>query len=827
MRSVRVCHGWSARDSTTPFSMDDNKLQVEIEVKSDDATKSIKQVDASLDSLGKKTGSVGKSATEASTGFGSMLKSFGIGAAVIGGAGAAFGQLKGFISDSISEGAQFQAGQAQLAAVLSSTGNAAGFTAKQINDMAGRMSDLSAIDDDVILGAQNMLLTFTQLKGQAFEGATQAVLDMSTAMAGGGVPSMEQLRATALQVGKALNDPAKGLTMLTRAGVTFTDQQEKQINTMIKAGNTMGAQKLMLDELTKEFGGSAALAALTYEGRMAKLSNAVGDVKKNIGLAIIAGINPMIDAMTEQAKGADKATQNISELSYAVYGVTTVLRGLVTGVKGVLQAFGVLVLGIIGVGATIFAFAKDVVKNFDAIKKAGVSMAKGVAYALTGQFDDAKAAFGELVNLDFSNTAAKQAQMANMVSGAWGDVENTFKEAGATFKDAFAGKGLEASVKQSEDAAKTLAEKNKQITDLFNKMGSGADDAGKKASDAFKKAASALKDLASDTAKGIKETTEDYVNRASDLLDAYEQKVKDVNKSIAEENASYEKDNLNAKKDYNNEVLALFIKEQDAHAALLKEKKDLEKKMIENTNGPSADSFTDKAALDEQIKASDAKIAQFKKENAEIEKLAATERGKTDLDKLKEQFAVETAERAAEHTAKLADLQTKMAEELAVYQKNKEDLIADTVDKYAKIDEKLNEGWTKMKEDTKIHVKEMQALETQVMAIKASIEAARAAVRTNSVASTVPAAGVQARADGGSVYSGRPYMVGERGPELFVPSGSGSIVPNGGGATQIHIMEGASVSVGSQEDINALADAVSTRLARVLQQQRSGLATSM
>ena len=36
-----------------------------------------------------------------------------------------------------------------------------------------------------------------------------------------------------------------------------------------------------------------------------------------------------------------------------------------------------------------------------------------------------------------------------------------------------------------------------------------------------------------------------------------------------------------------------------------------------------------------------------------------------------------------------------------------------------------------------------------------------------------------ARAIGGSVQSGQPYMVGERGPEMFVPSRSGSIVPNG------------------------------------------------
>ncbi len=45
------------------------------------------------------------------------------------------------------------------------------------------------------------------------------------------------------------------------------------------------------------------------------------------------------------------------------------------------------------------------------------------------------------------------------------------------------------------------------------------------------------------------------------------------------------------------------------------------------------------------------------------------------------------------------------------------------------------------------------------------------------------------RAEGGPVSSGSPYIVGERGPELFVPRYSGTIVPNhemGGGGSVIH-----------------------------------------
>lgn len=50
------------------------------------------------------------------------------------------------------------------------------------------------------------------------------------------------------------------------------------------------------------------------------------------------------------------------------------------------------------------------------------------------------------------------------------------------------------------------------------------------------------------------------------------------------------------------------------------------------------------------------------------------------------------------------------------------------------------------------------------------------------------ALGIPARAMGGPVSGGQPYLVGERGPEVFVPSGSGSITPNHAlGATVINI----------------------------------------
>jgi hypothetical protein len=56
--------------------------------------------------------------------------------------------------------------------------------------------------------------------------------------------------------------------------------------------------------------------------------------------------------------------------------------------------------------------------------------------------------------------------------------------------------------------------------------------------------------------------------------------------------------------------------------------------------------------------------------------------------------------------------------------------------------------------------------------------------------------GVKFLAGGGPASAGSPYIVGEQGPELFVPGTSGTVIPNGtamgGGSATIHIVLDAS-----------------------------------
>lgn len=218
---------------------------------------------------------------------------------------------------------------AQTEAVLKSTGGAAKVTAKEVEALAGALSKKSGVDDEAIQQGQNLLLTFTGIRNEAGKGndifnqATQTMLDMSVAMG-------TDAKSQAIQLGKALNDPTKGISALTRVGVTFTEAQKKQIKTMQEAGDTAGAQKVILAELAKEFGGSAAAAGKTFEGQMNILKNTLeGMAGDLIGLVI-----PYVRQFASTLQGA---TQWLSEHQ----GVAKVIVGVLGGFVAVVAAVNI------------------------------------------------------------------------------------------------------------------------------------------------------------------------------------------------------------------------------------------------------------------------------------------------------------------------------------------------------------------------------------------------------------------------------------------------------------------------------------------------------
>lgn len=221
----------------------------------------------------------------ADTSAGGIVKSLGgIGAGIAGGiaAGVAVvgGAILGGLVMATKAASEAQVVEAQLDAVLKSTGGAAGMNRDELLGMASALMKTTRYEDDAIIAGENIMLTFTNIGKEVFPQATETMLDMATAL-GTDAPGAAQL------LGKALNDPIMGLTSLRRVGVQFTDEQEEMIKTMMEAGDVAGAQAIILDKLGTSFGGSAVAAGNTFAGMLDRVKNMGGQLMEDIGTKIL------------------------------------------------------------------------------------------------------------------------------------------------------------------------------------------------------------------------------------------------------------------------------------------------------------------------------------------------------------------------------------------------------------------------------------------------------------------------------------------------------------------------------------------------------------
>lgn len=273
----------------------------------------IAKVDADISGFKKGMGE----AQGIASGFGSKLQAIGGSIASFGKQAAIFTGVVGaglvvFGKQSVDAFNESEAAMAQLQAVIKSTGGVAGVTAKEATNLASSLQKITPYSDEAVLSAENLLLTFTNIKDDIFPEATKTVLNMSTALG-------QDLKSSSIQLGKALQDPVLGVTALRRVGVNFNEEQQNVIKNLVETGRAAEAQQLILKELATEFGGSATAAAETFAGRMEILKNQFNDFQENIGHAITAlGIfavtgekSELLDALTNLV-GTDTAEKLLS-----------------------------------------------------------------------------------------------------------------------------------------------------------------------------------------------------------------------------------------------------------------------------------------------------------------------------------------------------------------------------------------------------------------------------------------------------------------------------------------------------------------------------------
>lgn len=201
--------------------------------------------------------------------------------------GISFAVFKGFefIKSGVEKVEELHQAEAQVAAALLSTHEAAGLSKEALEANAIALAANSKFSRAGVTDMQSLLLTFTQVKKKIFEDAEPAIMDLATRMGG-------DLKGATIQVGKALNDPIQGLNALRRVGVSFTKDQRAVITKLAETGHMAEAQRLILKELNTEFAGSSAAAAAAdpyfrFNKIMESLKLQVGAVAMSIGKALM------------------------------------------------------------------------------------------------------------------------------------------------------------------------------------------------------------------------------------------------------------------------------------------------------------------------------------------------------------------------------------------------------------------------------------------------------------------------------------------------------------------------------------------------------------
>ena len=239
-----------------------------------------------------------------------------------------------FAASSVKVAADARDAFAQVEASLASMGDGAGRTAEQLRVAGKELQNLSTFDDaEILREVTSVMLTFGNVAETQFDRAQRAAVDMATKL-------KVDLKSATIQIGKALNDPVKGISALTRVGIDFTKQQKDQIKAMAESGDLAGAQSVILAELERQFKGAGKAARDAVPGSEA--INKWNDLREKVGEVLLKAfekIEPVLTKIADAFLNLSPEMQAAATVIAAVVaagGPLLIFAGAITGAIGTL-----------------------------------------------------------------------------------------------------------------------------------------------------------------------------------------------------------------------------------------------------------------------------------------------------------------------------------------------------------------------------------------------------------------------------------------------------------------------------------------------------------
>jgi hypothetical protein len=279
--------------------------------------------------------------------------------------------LLAFAAKGIKEAQETAHAMGQVEAALKSMGPVAGKTADQLAKSADAFEAHSLYEaDEILTKVTANLLTFGKISGATFDRAQQAALDLSARLG-------TDLQSSTIMLGKALQDPIKGITALTRVGLTFTEAEKKQIEALVKTGQVAKAQEVILKALETQVKGSAQAAQDSdpWNSLQDQFNRLAEDVGK-ILLPILERVNEQIGKLADRFESLSPETKE-----------TVIQIGAFVALAGpLLVALGFIVQGFARLGPLVRAAAGafGVVGTEATVAAGGITAAETAAAPMLG-----------------------------------------------------------------------------------------------------------------------------------------------------------------------------------------------------------------------------------------------------------------------------------------------------------------------------------------------------------------------------------------------------------------------------------------------------------
>ncbi len=650
---------------------------------------------------------------------------------------------------------------------------------KALMDQAEALSLNSLYSKEQILTAQTSMLTFDGMTTELVQKAIPAWMNY-TALQYGVIKTNDEARSSA----EAFTKTTVGSTeALTKQGFVFTDTQKE----ILKTGTATERLNVVLEAMAYATDASANLAT-TFAGRMKILSENFDTAQKSIGLVAQAVQLEILNAFIQGSGNAES------------YG-----NNMLTVAKQVGEAF-MKTAQVIGNSILQIARALNAVDRF--VVKPGLNLgAKGEKAFLESGLGKAilggEGGFGDKArterldeinaeiikrNAEIQNAADAEKQLAQSIESFNNNINTGIGSIqGITSLDstiAALKRGANPNAPRNmaqEGAAKQDTEEAKKQADAFAKAKEKVLDFQIKAKEMHEKRSKAL---------------ENEKTKLNDLKVAYDKSVAAIKKNLQELDAAFKRSEESAKESFLSSLQSAVKTSQDTIKEREQQISDLKALApTDEINGKIAGL----EALNERDKAILAKNGELVKQAEQAEQDSKTA---LSVQKLIDRYNEERNITKQKYQQDKADLNTQLTELGAEHEKSRLEIQKSTKDAV----EDIRVSYLKMFDDLsreleKLGQKFLSLLTLGAISAPGPSEAALGAY--NKLIGTAPK-----REHGGPVMPNRAYMVGERGPELFMPSQGGNIIPNGGGNT-LHIEN---INLASDMDVDNFIDKVTKKL---------------